>query len=119
MGAIFLYGKDKEKKGSIKQALKNDKNIEDMIEYNIDGFPDFLIALKDDFIFTMEPSFFLKRRIEVFSHTNQGFFLAYGKNIKQGNEKLIKYQDIAPSILKLFGLKKLEHMKGKSLDIFH
>lgn len=118
MGAIFLYGKDKKKKVAIKNALIKDKNIENVIEYNKKDFPDFFIVLKDNLIFMKEPSFFLRRRTEVFSHTNRGFFIAYGKNIKKGAQALIEYQDIAPTILKLFNINKPDYMNGEPLKIF-
>ncbi|MFX1500825.1 MAG: alkaline phosphatase family protein [Promethearchaeota archaeon] len=119
MGALFLYGKDRNMKGKIKNALSNDKDIVDAIEYDREGFPDFLIALKDNYIFTKEPSFFLKRRTEVFSHTNRGFFIASGKNIRKGKKNLINFQDIAPTILKLYKIDKPDYMTGNILDIIN
>ncbi|MFX0010844.1 MAG: alkaline phosphatase family protein [Candidatus Hermodarchaeota archaeon] len=119
MGALFLSGKDKYKKEKIKHALSSDKDIVNVIEYNKDGFPDFIIALKDNYVFTKEPSFFLKRRTEAFSHTNRGLFIASGKSIRKGKENLINFQDIAPTILKLYKIDKPDYMKGKILDIIN
>ena len=117
MGALFLYGNDRNRLDIIEKSLENDKYVKEIIKYNKSGFPDFLIVLNDKYILTKEPSFFIKRRTEVFSHTNKGLFLAFGKNIKKGRKELINYQDIAPTILKLYGIKKPEYMNGKILDI--
>ncbi|MFX1352811.1 MAG: alkaline phosphatase family protein [Promethearchaeota archaeon] len=118
MGALFLFGKDQEKKTKIKEQLEKDKHIDQIFEYSKLGFPDFLIALKDDFIFFKDCSYFLKRNTEVFSHTNRGFFMAYGKNIRKDSTNLINYLDIAPTILKLYDKEKPNYMKGKALNIF-
>ncbi|MBA7519083.1 hypothetical protein ES705_11157 [subsurface metagenome] len=116
-GVIFLFGDDKKKKAMIKESLEKDKYIENIVEYNIECFPDFIVVLKDDYVLTKEPSFFLKRRTDVFFHTNRGFFMAFGKNMKKCRKELIEYQDIVPTIIILFGIKKPEYMKGKILDI--
>jgi len=118
MGALFLFGEDKKKKNLIKNALNKDKYIDFFIEYNRKSFPDFLIALKNDYLFIKEPSFFLKRKTEVFAHSDRGFFMAYGKSIIKGKMELINYKDFAPTVLKLFGINKPLYMKGNTLDIF-
>ncbi|MFW9773021.1 MAG: alkaline phosphatase family protein [Promethearchaeota archaeon] len=118
MGALFLFGDDEQKKTQIKEVLKKDKYIENIYEYDKAGFPDFLIALKDNYILFKECSYFLKRNTEVFSHTNRGFFMAYGKDVKKGSIDLIDYKDIAPIILKLFGKPKFDYMKGEGPNIF-
>jgi len=118
MGALFLFAEDEQKKNKIKEVLRKDKYIEKVFEYSKEGFPDFLIALKDDYILFKDCSYFLKRNTEVFSHSNRGFFMAYGKDIKKGSKELVNYLDIAPSILKLLGKEKINYMKGIQLDIF-
>ncbi|MFX0017187.1 MAG: alkaline phosphatase family protein [Promethearchaeota archaeon] len=117
MGALFLFGEDKIKKEEIKETLKKDKYIENFYEYNLPGYPDFLIALKDTYIFTKESSLFLKRRTEAFSHQNHGFFMAYGKDIIPGKRRIISHQNIAPTILKIYKKEIPKHMRAKSLNI--
>lgn len=117
MGALFLFGKDQDKKIEIKEKLEKDKYIDKVFQYSKLGFPDFLIALNDEYIFFKECSYFLTRNTEVFSHTNRGFFMAYGKNIRKDSRELINYLDVAPTILKLFSKDKFDYMKGNILDI--
>lgn len=115
--AIYLRGKDKDKKSKIKNVIDKDKHVDHVIEYNIDSFPDLIVILKDKYIVSTEPSFFLKRKIETYSHSAFGFFIAQGKNIEKGNKDLINYQSIAPTIIKLYNIKKPEYMKKDSLNI--
>jgi len=51
-------------------------------------------------------------------HAKNGIFIARGKNILQGEIKNAKLIDIAPTILKLYGINKPIDMDGKVLDIF-
>lgn len=118
MGGLFLFGKDRHKKEVIKKVLKRDRYVDQIFEFDNPEFPDFLIALRDDYIFFKDCSYFLTRNTEVFSHTNRGFFMAYGKNIKKGSMELINYTDVAPIILRLFDKSKPNYMKGKTLNIF-
>jgi len=118
VGGIFLFGKDKNKKEDIKKELEKNKDIERILHFDISGFPDFIIVLKEKYILTNEPSYFIKRRTETYSHINTGFFLAYGKDIKKGKRKFVNYKDIAPTILKLVKNEKSNYMKGKILNIF-
>lgn len=117
MGALFLFGEDKNKKEKIRESLEKDKYIETFYEYDIPGYPDFLIALKDIYIFMKDQSPFLKRRTEVFSHQNHGFFMAYGKDIIKGKKSIVSYQNIAPTILKTYKKNIPKHMKAKPLNI--
>lgn len=118
VGALFLFGEDKKKQLSIKRALEKAKIVEKILEFDKKGFPDFLIILKDTYIFTKESSLFLKRKTEIFSHSNRGFFIAFGKDIRHGKMEVVNYQNVAPTILRMFNREKFEYMKGHSLSIF-
>ena len=118
VGAIFLIGDDRQKKNLIKETLERDKYVQEIIEFNITGFPDFMVILDDKYLFTPESSYFVKRKTETFSHTNRGMFIAYGKNIKKGKTPLINYQEIAPTILKLYNFKKPDYMEKDPINLF-
>jgi predicted AlkP superfamily phosphohydrolase/phosphomutase len=118
VGAIFLIGEDIQKKSLIKETLEKDKYVQEVIEFNITGFPDLMVILDDKYLFTPESSYFVKRKTETFSHTNRGMFIAYGKDIKKGNIPLINYQEIAPTILKLYNFKKPDHMEKDPINLF-
>ena len=118
IGAIFLIGEDRQKKQLIKETLEKDKFVQEIFEFDINGFPDLMVILDDKYLFTTESSYFIKRKTETFSHTNRGMFIAYGKDIKKGNVPLINYQEIAPTILKLYNLKKPDYMERDSINLF-
>lgn len=118
VGAIFLIGEERKKKQLIKETLERDKYIEKVIEFNVNGFPDLVVILDDKYLFTTESSYFIKRKTETFSHTNKGMFIAYGKDIKKGTIPLLHYQEIAPTILKLFKLEKPYYMEKDPIDLF-
>jgi len=117
VGTLFLFGKDKNHQNIIKQEIQKAKFVDKVIELNKRGFPNFIIVLKDMYTFSNEPSLFIKRRTEVFSHMNRGFFMAFGKNIIPGKQELINFKQVAPTILKIFDKEKLKFMKGSALDI--
>ena len=118
VGAIFLIGEDRKNKQLIKETLERDKYVQEVIEFDINGFPDLMVILDDKYLFTTESSYFIKRKTETFSHTNRGMFIAYGKDIKKGKVPLVNYQEIAPTILKLYNLKKPDYMERDSINLF-
>jgi predicted AlkP superfamily phosphohydrolase/phosphomutase len=118
VGGLYLADKDKMKKEEIRDELIKDKRIEDVLSSEVNGFPDLFIIVKDKYIFNHESSLFVIRGRNSIHHSQYGFFIAYGKNIKKGKLDLVNYIDIAPSILKLFGIPKLEYMLGNPLNIF-
>ncbi|MFX1315208.1 MAG: alkaline phosphatase family protein [Promethearchaeota archaeon] len=118
MGAIFLFGKDKDNLEDVKSKMKNDKHFKKVYEFKAGGFPDLLVALKDEYIFDPEPSFFIKRKTESFNHSSHGFFIAFGKDIKNGQINIVDYRSISPTILKVCKVEIPDYMKGKPLDIF-
>jgi len=118
VGALFLCGKDKIKKEKIKKVLEKDKRIKFVKKSNIDGFPDLFIVLNDKYYFNHQSSLFITRGRNTIAHSELGLFIAYGKNIMQGKKKLVNYIDIAPTILKLFNIKKKKYMEGEPLNIF-
>lgn len=118
VGAIFLIDKDRQKKQMIKKVLEEDKYIQEVVEFDINGFPDLMVILDDKFLFTTESSYFIKRKTETFSHTNRGLFIAYGNNIKKGNVPLVDYQEIAPTILRLYNIEKPDYMEGDPINLF-
>lgn len=118
IGGLFLYGNDKKKKEEIKYALAKCKYIHKLIMPSSDDFPDFFIFLKDKYYFCDEPSFYIKRRRDIMDHSELGFFIAHGRNIKTGKKNIVSYQNIAPTILKLFNTIKPDYMMGEALDIF-
>lgn len=118
VGGLFLSSQDKNKKKIIRNELEKDKRIKAVKSSDIDGFPDLFIILKDEYLFNHKPSLFIIGGKNSIDHTQRGIFLAYGKDIKKGNSDMVSYKDIAPTILKLNGIDKLDYMKGKVLDIF-
>jgi predicted AlkP superfamily phosphohydrolase/phosphomutase len=117
-GGLYLKPGDKIKKNIIKKELEKDKNIKKIISSEINGFPDLFIILKEKYLFNHESSFFVNRGRNSLNHKQNGFFFAYGKNVKKGTSDYVSYKDIAPTILRLFGINKLDHMIGESLNIF-
>ncbi|MFX1409539.1 MAG: alkaline phosphatase family protein [Promethearchaeota archaeon] len=118
MGAMFLFDKDMDKLENIKIEMKNDKRFEKLYDFKEKGFPDLLIALKDEYIFDPEPSFFVERKTEAFNHSNLGFFMVFGNNIKKGKTTTVNYRDISPTILKTCKIRIPDYMEGKALNIF-
>lgn len=118
VGAIFLNEKEKEKKEEIIKKLNKDKRVSEVISLEINDFPDIIVVLDDKFLFDHNSSMFVIRGRNTMSHIQNGFFIAYGKNIKKNDLLSVHYKDIAPTILKLFKIEKLEHMMGKPLEIF-
>ncbi len=117
VGGIFLGNKDKIKKKLIINSLKQENKIESVIEPNIIGFPDLFIILNEKYLFNSKSSYFVIRRRNSINHTDNGFFIAYGKNIKKGKTKMISYLKIAPTILKLNRYPIPDHMQSRPLDI--
>jgi len=119
VGAIFLNEKEKVKKKEIVAMLEKDKRIRNVISLDIKDFPDIIIVLNTKYLFDHNSSFFVFRGRNTMSHTQNGLFIAYGNNIKKTSLQSVDYKDVAPTILKLFKIEKLEHMTGKPLEIFH
>ncbi|MFW9881164.1 MAG: alkaline phosphatase family protein, partial [Candidatus Thorarchaeota archaeon] len=118
VGGLFLNGRDKDKKEIIIDKLKTDKRVETIVTFDIEGFPDLFIILRDKYLFNHESSFFVTRGRNSINHSQYGFFLGYGKNIKNGKIDLINYIDIAPTILELLKIEKKNHMDGFPLNLF-
>ncbi|MFX1409538.1 MAG: alkaline phosphatase family protein [Promethearchaeota archaeon] len=118
IGGLYLEGKDKNKKSLIKNSLERDKRVRDVISCNIEGFPDLFIKLEDKYIFNHESSFFVIRGRNTINHSQYGFFIAYGKDIKKAYEATVNYIDISPTILKLLKIKSKDYLQGKPIDIF-
>jgi predicted AlkP superfamily phosphohydrolase/phosphomutase len=118
VGGLFLKGIDKNKEKLIIESLEMDKRVQKVSSMNIEGFPDLFIILKEKYIFNHQSSLFVTRRRNSINHSQFGFFIAYGKNIKPDRLKMVDYFDVAPTILKLFGIDKMDFMKGTSLNIF-
>ena len=102
----------------ILKLLKKEKRVQNVQTSDVQGFPDIFIILNEKYIFNHHSSLFTVRKCNSINHSSQGFFMAYGKNILHKNENSINYNDVAPTILKLFGLKIPSYMTGKVLDIF-
>jgi predicted AlkP superfamily phosphohydrolase/phosphomutase len=118
VGGLFLKGIDKNKEKRIIESLERDKRVQNVIPMHIEGFPDLFIILKEKYIFNHQSSLFVTRRRNSINHSQFGFFMAYGKNIKSEKLKMVDYFDVAPTILKLFGIDKIDYMKGNPLKIF-
>lgn len=118
-GALYLNQQQKVKMPLILDALNEESRITKVRVSNVEGYPDIFILLDDKFIFNQNPSFFLTRRRNTISHTPVGFFLAYGNDIANKDSEMIRYQDIAPTILNSFNLNKQNHMSGETLNIFN
>lgn len=118
VGGLFLYGEEKLKKNLIEAELKKERFIKKIIPTESEISPDFYIILKDNYYFDDKPSLFLKRRTNILTHSLQGIFIAYGRDIKKGSMNAINYYDIAPTILKLFSFEKQDYMVGTPLNIF-
>ena len=117
-GGLYLNGIDKSKLDIIKKELEKDNRVKQVIKSEKEGFPDLFIILKDKYIFNHESSFFVIRGRNSLNHSQNGFFIAFGKDIKKGNSDYVSYKDVAPTILKLFGINKLDYMEGLPLSIF-
>ena len=116
-GGIFLSKADKNKKEEIKRILLSSKYVKNIIIYNTKNLPDMIIILKDKYLFSVKSSFFVKNRFNSYNHSDKGIFIAYGNNIEKGKVNEINYIDFAPTLLKLYNIKKLSHMKGNILNI--
>jgi len=117
VGGLFLCGKDKLKKALIYKKLLKEKRIKQVILEDLDGFPDMFIILDEKYYFNQQSSLFITRGRNTIGHSELGFFMAYGKNIKKGKKDLINYLNVAPTILKLFKIEKKDYMEGESLNI--
>jgi predicted AlkP superfamily phosphohydrolase/phosphomutase len=117
-GGIYLSETDKKKKELIKEILLNSKYVKDIKTYDSDTLPDLIIILKDKYLYSVKSSFFVKNRFNSINHQDEGIFIAYGKNIKKNKMEEVKYVDFAPTLLRLYNINKLNHMKGDILDIF-
>jgi predicted AlkP superfamily phosphohydrolase/phosphomutase len=117
VGGLYLKSEEKFKLPKIKRELELDKRVKEIISSDVEGFPDLFIILDEKYIFNHNSSFFVIRGRHSFNHSQYGIFMAFGKNIIKEKLDLIDYKDIAPTILKLFGLKKQNYMKGKILNI--
>jgi len=118
VGAIFLNEKEKGKKEEIIKKLNKEKRVREVISLEIDGFPDIIVVLDYKYLFDHNPSMYVIRGRNTMSHIQNGFFIAYGNNIKKNYLQYVNYKDIAPTILKFFGINKLDYMHGIPLDIF-
>ncbi len=119
LGGLYLENRYKFLKKKIKEELLKDKNVFKIISPKNEFFPDFYILLKNKYYFSADPSIYNTRNTNVISHSLDGIFIAYGNNIKNGKGDKVCYIDIAPTILKLFGIEKLKWMTGKALNIFN
>ncbi|KKL20516.1 hypothetical protein LCGC14_2454670, partial [marine sediment metagenome] len=117
VGGIYLYGNYRSKKEVIISALNKEKCVKRIITPEFESFPDIYIILRPDMFFSVESSLFLKRKTEIMSHSMNGLFIAYGKNIKPGRATYVQYFDFAPTVLQLFNLEKQKGMIGESLNI--
>ncbi|MFX1312840.1 MAG: alkaline phosphatase family protein [Promethearchaeota archaeon] len=118
VGAIFLNDKEKKIKEKIITTLNKDKRVKETISLEIKDFPDIIIVLNDKYLFDHNSSMFVIRGRNTMSHIQNGFFIAYGNNINKTHLEYVNYKDIAPTLLKLFGINKLDYMKGTPLNIF-
>ncbi|MFX0017185.1 MAG: alkaline phosphatase family protein [Candidatus Hermodarchaeota archaeon] len=118
VGGLFLKGIDKNKNKMIIESLKMDRRVKEVESMDIEGFPDLFIILKEKYIFNHQSSLFVTRRRNSINHSQFGFFIAYGKNIRSNQLKRVNYIDIAPTIIKLFGIDKMDFMKGNPLNIY-
>lgn len=118
VGGLYLKSEDKFKKEKIKRELEKDKKIKEVLSYELEGFPDLFIVLNEKYIFNHNSSYFVIRGRNSINHSQYGFFIAYGKDIKKGKSEIVNYDEIAPTILKLYGIHKKNHMMRDSLDIF-
>ena len=102
VGGLFLGEADRNKKDLIEETLENDKNIIQIIKSESNGFPDFFIILKKNYVFTTKASFFVKiKGVRNIYHDQYGLFIAYGKEIKSGFKNQVDYVNIAPTIMLL------------------
>ncbi len=117
VGSLVLGAKHIQKKKLIEDKLKKEKWVKEVITPDIKNFPDFYVVLKNDYLFSGEPSRFIKGYLNYIAHYQIGLFIAFGRNFKKGRGSLVNYYDIAPTILNLLNLKKPDYMIGKSLPI--
>lgn len=85
----------------------------------LEQLPDIIVRSKDYCIVpAIYPDIFFER--EIFTHSDYGIFLAYGKGIKKGRKiEGVKIYDIVPTILHILGLPIPNDVDGKVLmEIF-
>jgi predicted AlkP superfamily phosphohydrolase/phosphomutase len=116
-GGIFLSKEDKIKKELIRKVLIQNKCVNDVLIYNSSSLPDLIVILKEKFLYSVKSSFFIQNRFNSINHSDKGIFIAFGNNIIKGSAKETNYLNFIPTLLKLYNLKKPDHMKGNSLKI--
>ncbi len=117
VGGLFLKGEDKKKEKIIIESLLKEKKIKKIISTNLKDFPSLFIVLNEKYMFNHNPSMFITKGRNAILHTQEGLFMAYGKNIKSKQFNSINYEDIAPTLLNLFNIQKPAYMTGKCLEI--
>ncbi|MFW9866934.1 MAG: alkaline phosphatase family protein [Candidatus Thorarchaeota archaeon] len=116
-GGIFLSKDDKGKRDRIRRVLLNSKYVKEVLIYNSPSLPDLIVILKDKYLYSVKSSIFIQNRFNSINHSEKGIFIAFGKNIRNEFMKETNYIDFAPTLLNLYNLKKLDHMRGNSLKI--
>ena len=116
VGGLFLNAEHKSLRTKILELLNQESFVKKIIEPKINGFPDAFIILKDQYIFGDKPSPLLYRKRNVINHSEEGLFIAYGKNVKKGSKESLIYLNLVPTILRLFKIKQSESMIGKVMD---
>ncbi|MFX1489594.1 MAG: alkaline phosphatase family protein [Promethearchaeota archaeon] len=116
-GGIFLCKEDKIKKEHIRKVLLKSKYVKDVIVYNSSSLPDLIVILKEKYLYSVKSSYFIQNRFNSINHSDKGIFIAFGDNIIKDSANEISYLNFIPTLLNLYNLKKLNHMKGISLEI--
>ena len=105
-GGIYIPKRKKVLKDYLYKLLIHNKNVESVYLYDLPDLPDIILRLKDKYLFSVKSSFFLQNYSNSFNHSDQGIFMAFGKNIKKGQSPSISYLDILPTILVLYKIDK-------------
>jgi len=116
-GGIFLSKEDKIKRERIRKVLLDSKYVKEVLVYNLPSLPDLIVILKEKYLYSVKSSFFIQNRFNSINHSEKGIFIAFGNNIIKGSADDTSYLDFIPTLLHLYNIKKLEHMKGNSLKI--
>lgn len=118
IGAIFLDDQISKIKDKIKEKLKLESCVKKVICPNFLNFPDIYVILKDEYYCNVTPSISKKRKTKLLTHSQEGIFFAYGKNIRNGTMEKVNFYDIVPTLNKLYGISKVDNeLIGKPLDI--
>ncbi len=116
-GGIYIPKSYRRIKSYINKNLIQNKKVLKTYLYDLKSLPDIIVKLNDGYLFSLKETYFLQNLSDSYNHSDKGIFIAFGKNISNNHKKIVAYTDIVPTILRLYNIKKPDHMKGNPLEI--